>query len=33
MTFLVDPAGRIAAVQRGEITLAALGRWLALLES
>ena len=33
MTFLIDPAGRIAAVQRGEITLAALRRWLALLES
>lgn len=33
MTFLIDPAGRIAAVQRGEITLAALRRWLALPEA
>lgn len=33
MTFLIDPAGRIAAAQRGEITLAALRRWLVLPES
>lgn len=33
MTFLIDPAGRIAAAQRGEITLAALRRWLVPLES
>lgn len=33
MTFHIDPAGRIAAVQRGEITLTALRHWLVLLES